>query len=104
MTCFYCALEGDGSGYDRNKACPDCTDWMRRGVICIGVFPGQDGQSPLRSGQWAVVQVEALDDIPGSIAGREQSRRLRVMFVDRNVWERLGLDAMSMAAEKRKGS
>lgn len=97
------ALKGDVEAPRKaciNKSpCAECKEWMTKGVICISVNPklSQDKEDPWRSGGWAVIKDEAITrflehntELLADVLAR------RVMFIEDDVWDSIGLPARTV--------
>lgn len=100
MKCYYCALTGTAMHFADRNPCPECADWMQRGIILIAVKSDQPqgvGHFPVRAGKWAVVMDEAVNALPLPAWRRRAIFRDRSAFIAEHLWEPLGLSAVDMA-------
>lgn len=105
--CFYCG-EADGSIILPGKMkgdmeaprqacwskepCPQCKEWMAKGIIFISVKDGETGDNPYRTGRFAVVKEEAVRRFITSPDALEDVCKRRVCFMEDTSWDIVGLD------------
>lgn len=78
--------------YDK-EPCDQCKDYMKQGVIIIGVRDNeQDHENPYRTGEWAVIKPEAVERMPLNEEVKKDVLNKRVMFMEQSVIKKLGLD------------
>lgn len=105
--CYYCggdknelilagALPGDKPAPHRGvwnyEPCDECAEFMKRGVICIGVDESKttDQKNPYRDGNWCVITAEALERLVRPPLCDEILRR-RVAFINEETWLAMNL-------------
>lgn len=74
------------------EPCDSCAKHMEEGIILISVDPSKskDMVNPWRTGGWAVVKEEAIQEIcPPELA--QNILRRRMAFVPDDAWDHLGL-------------
>ena len=72
--------------------CDKCRDYMRQGIILIGVRDGEQGDNPYRTGNFCVLKEEAVKRaFKRALKDCEGILKSRVAFVDETTWEALGL-------------
>jgi hypothetical protein len=107
VQCFYCgedygvallgALPGDKPAPHRGvwnyEPCPKCADFMKMGVLCIGVDESKtdDPKNPYRDGNFCVVTTEAIARIVQPPTLVDEILRRRVTFIDGETWMKIGL-------------
>lgn len=69
------------------EPCSKCKEWMKQGVILIGVRDGESGDSPFRTGEFHVIRQEAAERI---FAGNK-ILTTKIGFVEQKVLLALGL-------------
>lgn len=125
--CFYCVEAGDlligkrltGTNTLREldgkvchmEPCPKCAEWMKQGVILIGIIPEKSDKgwdkrpanaedrtrwmpNPYRSGLYSVMKDEAVRRIFGGLFGAESVAmmlRTRWTFIEHKLAESIGL-------------
>lgn len=71
------------------EPCDECKEYMKKGIIMIGVKDGESGNNPYRTGEWFVV---TEDFIKRAIKGelKKQILKQRVVFIEQNVLKKIG--------------
>ena len=83
---------GDREQMDRNDICPECENHMKNGVVLISIRDDQQGEeNPFRTGGWAVVKDNYIEQIVKPKELADQILRKRVCFIPDAVWNQLPL-------------
>lgn len=70
------------------EPCPKCAEWMKKGIILIGV---RDDDKEYRTGRFAVVTENAIQEMLAGTEMLEPVLRQRVAFIDETTWHAVGL-------------
>ena len=77
-----------------NHVCPECEEWMKKGVIMISVDPEKSTpEAPWHTGGWIVLKEEAVERLRGYINSEliDHALKKRAMFIEDEAWDMLGL-------------
>lgn len=99
--CFFCGkdkneviiagrLKGDVEAPHKvvwdKKPCDECMSYMEKGVMLVSVKDNTDHENPYRTGNIAVIKVEAAEKIFG-----ESIKDKRFAFIEDSTWDKIGL-------------
>ena len=73
------------------EPCDECKKWMEQGVILISTRVGEEGDNPYRTGGWVVLKEDAVRRMPVDEALIEHMLKMRIAFIEDQVWDMLGL-------------
>jgi|SRR3990172_6678500 len=66
--------------------CKKCIEYIKQGIILIGVCDGENGENPYRTGQFYVIKEEAFKKVLGEVPEG------RICFVEESALKKIGLD------------
>lgn len=70
------------------EPCDKCKEWMKKGIILIGV---RDDDKEYRTGRFAVVTENAIQEMLEGTPTLERVLQHRVAFIDETTWHAVGL-------------
>lgn len=72
------------------EPCDKCKEYMKQGIILIGVRDGESGENPYRTGEFLVIKQEAAERLFCGEAGKATLEK-RIAFVEQRVLKATGL-------------
>jgi hypothetical protein len=76
--------------YDK-EPCNECKEWMKKGVIVIGVRDGEpQSDNPYRTGQFFVVKDDAIKRMPMDEKLKADILKKRIVFIEESVLRKFG--------------